>query len=510
MFRSVRTKLAASYALIVLVCLILAGLGALILIRRYQRDAALSQQRSAATILAQRVQSLLVAHLDAPAIVNRIRQESHRLGARTMLVMRDGLIVGDTEEDPTLAGKRIRFSLPDLLGTRATLVVRRPLGEDGQPYFLVITELRPPAVVTPAEARTMPGYLIVALPEADAQPAWRDLVRPLALAASLSLLISVLIAIVLSRSITRPLLAMTAASEEIARGNYGQVIPAQGQDEVARLADSFNRMARQVQHSRQSQRDFVANVSHDLKTPLTSIQGFSQAILDGAVHDQEGYSRAAQIISDEAGRMGQLIQRLLDLARLDAGEVLQRRTGVDPAAFIEHCLEKLRPLAADSGVELCLSIPQALPAIYGDEDYLEQSLSNLVDNALRYSSAGGRVKVAAQVLASQGGKIDGPALIPYALPIQGMLDNGRWLAITVEDTGTGIAAEDLPRLFERFYRADKSRSRAKGSGLGLAIAREIVEGHGGAIGVTSRGGHGSCFTIFLPLRQAPSPQDLQA
>jgi signal transduction histidine kinase len=288
---------------------------------------------------------------------------------------------------------------------------------------------------------------------------------------------------------------MTKASEGIARGNYQQVIPAQGHDEVARLADSFNRMAREVERSSQSQHNFLANVSHDLKTPLTSILGFSQAILEGAVHDEAGYRRAAQVINEEAGRMGELVRDLLDLARLDAGAAVSKRTPIAADELAQHCIQKLTPLATKRDVTMQLSTEPDLPLFHGDEERLEQALANLLDNAIKYTSPGGRVEVAVESLKGDVAERDAVCTRPPDLE----LTHRGWLAIRVKDNGPGIPREDLPHIFERFYRADKSRGGAKGSGLGLAIAKEVVEAHGGMISANSQPGSGSCFTILLPV-----------
>jgi len=498
MFRSIRTKVVVSYAVIILLCLLLAGLGALILIRRYQREAVLSRNRAIAATISQQVQTALTLRVRFAEIVSRVRSEADRLGARVLLVRDDGLILANTGEENSRTGQRLRILLDDLAGTQASFV-RRYRDQDGSLYFLVISPLRLPAALR-AEAASLPSHLVVAIPEQVLGSAWRELVPSLAIAGVASLCISLLVAFFVSRSITRPIVAMTAASEQIARGNYEHVIPAEGQDEVARLAGSFNRMAREVERSGQAQRDFLANVSHDLKTPLTSIQGFSQAILEGAIDNAQGYQRAAQIIREESERMGQLIQSLLELARLEAGEATQQREAVAPVELLQHCAEKFSPLASEAGLELAVYVPQDMPTILGNKARLEQAVSNLLDNAIKYTSPGGRIEASLHSLklpirGSEGGDEQLGGLASQA----GLV--GPWVAIRVQDTGPGIPQEDLPYLFERFYRVDKSRSGTKGSGLGLAIAKEIVEAHGGAIRLHSELGHGSSFVIFLPIGQ---------
>jgi len=193
--------------------------------------------------------------------------------------------------------------------------------------------------------------------------------------------------------------------------------------------------------------------------------------------------------------MGGLIDRLLDLARFDAGEVIHERAAIRPAELIDRVVTLLVPVAVEEGVSLNHSMPEDLPTIEGDKARLEQALSNLIDNAIRYTPRGGRIDVHAEEVHWRGER---PQRLPCSISPEGLRD-GRWLAITVQDNGVGIAEQDLPRIFERFYRADKSRGSSKGAGLGLAIAKEIAEAHGGTIGVTSHLGQGSCFSILLPV-----------
>jgi two-component system sensor histidine kinase ResE len=233
-------------------------------------------------------------------------------------------------------------------------------------------------------------------------------------------------------------------------------------------------MADQVEASQRSQRDLVANVSHELKTPLTSIQGFSQALLDGTAVGPGDPARAARVIHDEAGRMGRMVDDLLVLARFDAGQVEMTRERVHLGPLLRACVEKLGPQMEAATVALALDIPDGLSAL-GDGDRLAQVFTNLLDNAVAHTRAGGQIGVTAR-----------PA------------DQTDSVEVVVTDTGDGIPAEELPRVFERFYQVDKARRHSRGAGLGLAITKEIVEAHGGTISAESVVGLGSKFTVRLP------------
>jgi len=235
-----------------------------------------------------------------------------------------------------------------------------------------------------------------------------------------------------------------------------------------------------VHTSQESQRDFVANVSHELKTPLTSIQGFSQALLDGMASTPEAQKQAAQVIYDESGRMHRMVIDLLDLARLDAGTLDLQHSPVDLSALLHNIAEKLAPQARSGNLEIRVETTD-LPAVIGDGDRLAQVFTNLVDNALKFTPAGGVITLRA---ASSGSNIQ----------------------VEVEDTGEGIPPEALSNIFNRFYQADLSRSggRKHGAGLGLAIVKEILEAHGGKITVRSELGKGSTFIVYLPLG-SPAP-----
>jgi signal transduction histidine kinase len=291
---------------------------------------------------------------------------------------------------------------------------------------------------------------------------------------AVALALSLALVFVMGWWISNPLRKIAAAAGSVAAGD-AHPIPLEGPTEVKQLASAFNEMAARVQTSLQSQRDFVANVSHELKTPLTSIQGFAQAILDGAASTPEALQQAAGVISAEAGRMNRLVLDLLALARLEGGTANLQRAPLDLAALLASAAERFTPQAKSAQVALQVQI-QPLPGLTGDEDRLAQVFTNLLDNAIKYTGAGGVVRLTADRRAD-------------------------FVEVSVADNGPGLSPEDQARIFERFYQADKSRrgGAGRGVGLGLAIAREIVAAHGGTIQVVSALGKGSTFIVRLPI-----------
>ena len=281
--------------------------------------------------------------------------------------------------------------------------------------------------------------------------------------------------------VTRPLHKLVGATEAIAQGDYEQRVPLEGPEEVQRVATSFNSMAMQVATTRQVQRDFVANVSHDLKTPITSIQGWSQALLDGTAVSLESQKRAAGIIHNEAERMSRMVRQLLDLAKIESGQLELHKERVDLCQIVTDVHHSLLPRAIEKQIRLTLNTAP-VPPIWGDTDRLMQIFTNLADNALTHTTAGGRVHLDVH---SHGEKA---------------------VEVVVQDTGKGIAPDELSRIFERFYQVDKSRakpSRRAGSGLGLAIVQELVLLHNGRIQARSEVGKGSAFIVRLPVSDIP-------
>jgi signal transduction histidine kinase len=302
-----------------------------------------------------------------------------------------------------------------------------------------------------------------------------DLLKPLLQAAGIALILAIILSWLMARWVSAPLNQMADASQAVASGRYDLELQPGGPREVVSLAQAFNEMVRQVEASQRAQQDFIANVSHDLKTPLTSIQGFAGAILDGTAEDVVTQQHAAQVIHDESERLSRMVDELLELARLDAGQIAFKRGRVLITALLETVVERQAIRAEEAGVLVTTSIP-VLPDLIGDGDRLAQVFTNLLDNAIKHTPEGGKVKLWAEA-------------------------NEGWVSIHVDDSGPSIPPEELTRIFERFYQVDKARpgGSRRGVGLGLAISREIVRGHHGRIVAQSTEGVGSRFTVQLPV-----------
>lgn len=298
-----------------------------------------------------------------------------------------------------------------------------------------------------------------------------ELLPPFLIGGGLALVLALFLAFWVARWVAGPLQRVVSATREFG-GGEAKLLPLEGPDEIRELAGAFNAMTARVQAGQKSQRDFVANVSHELKTPLTSIQGFSQAILDGTAETPEAQKQSAGIIYNEASRMYRMVLGLLDLARLDGGIADLKREPVDLTVLLNSLAQRFGMQAQRNGITLQVKA-DSLPPITGDGDRLAQVFINLVDNALKFTPPSGSVRLTARSLSDM-------------------------VEIKVNDTGSGISAEALPHIFERFYQADSARV-GHGAGLGLAIVSEIIKAHGGKISVRSMPGQGTEFTVLLPI-----------
>ncbi|MBI4927251.1 MAG: HAMP domain-containing protein [Anaerolineae bacterium] len=296
--------------------------------------------------------------------------------------------------------------------------------------------------------------------------------RAIALAAVGAVLVALVLGLLLARSLTRPLTALTAAAEKIAGGDLEQQVTVKSTDEIGRLAASFNRMSREVSRSNQLRRQMTADIAHDLRTPLTVIAGYIESMRDGVLKPTP---ERMTLIYGEIEHLQRLVGDLRLLAQAEAGELPLNPQALNPRGILERAAAPYTDRAAQQQVSLHIDAKTDLPALRGDEDRLYQVFSNLISNALRYTPAGGTITLTAAL-------------------------NGAAIEFRVQDTGSGIPPEHLDNVFNRFYRADSARSADEGEmGLGLAICKALIDAHGGSIRAQSAPGEGSTFILCLPL-----------
>jgi signal transduction histidine kinase len=265
---------------------------------------------------------------------------------------------------------------------------------------------------------------------------------------------------------------LTAAVRRMEAGDLSQRVEITSRDEIGDLARAFNLMADGLARLEELRRQLVTDVAHELRTPLSNIRGYLEALQDGVVEPDR---RIVDSLHEETMLLNRLVDDLQELSLAEAGQLRLDRHPVALADVVDRAVEAVRPRAAAKGVELQVDLPEDLPLVDVDPRRIGQVLRNLLDNGLTHTGPGGEIGIAARA-------------------------SGQWVEVSVRDTGTGIAAEDLPYVFDRFYRADRSRSRATGgAGLGLAIVKQLVEAHGGRVEVESEVGRGTEFTFTVPL-----------
>ena len=321
------------------------------------------------------------------------------------------------------------------------------------------------------------GALVLAEDEAATTGAWRRTVTLVVLSGLAVIALAALAGAVTVAAITRPIRALTAAARGVAGGDFTARVPAEGADELHDLACAFNTMVAEVVHQRRVERDLLANVSHELATPLGVIGGYAENLAEGATTGEAQRLAALRAIGEEARRLSRLTGDLLDLAFLETGQVRVQLEPVPLGELLAGVGARFAPAAEGAGRALIVDADGA-PAIVTDGLRLEQVLVNLATNALQHTPAGGTVTLAARPAGSEA-------------------------CLAVADTGEGIPPDDLPRIWERFYRSDKGRDRSSGGagvGLGLAICRGTIALLRGRITVESTRGAGTTFTIYLPLR----------
>lgn len=453
MFTSLRSRLWLSYAFVILIALSIVAIVLLVFIARNPLSTRQIQQHLIAVrdLIAENPQRLIN---NQEALINFSEENN----VRVIVFNASRELLFDTKPDQP----ELPFPRRNLLNQNS----QTARDSEGDMWLYATSRVAGGRVLVVAASRPRVPVLSIF---AD------QFFGPIMQGGLIALLISLVLAFLLSRWVADPLQKVVMAARNYPSDDI-KPVPMHGPHEVQDLTKAFNSMVARVESSQKSQRDFVADVSHELKTPLTSIQGFAQALLDDTANTPQSRRQAAQIIYDESGRMHRMALDLLDLARLEGGIADLKMSQVDVKALLQNIVNKFTPQAQQADVNLQINIPDELPILLADGDRLAQVLTNLVDNALKFTPVNGTVTLSAKKVGAE-------------------------MELSITDTGSGVAKEALPRLFDRFYQVDESRAggEAHGTGLGLAIAKEIIQAHGGRIGVRSQSGQGTTFTINLPL-----------
>jgi two-component system, OmpR family, sensor histidine kinase BaeS len=413
--------------------------------------------------------------------------------------------------------------------TLAGLYISVPIREGGQPSGVIIGAL---VVAEPLQYPTgFSPYEFLA-----------NVDKAILITGSVIAILVIIFSLWLARQLTKPLTSLTYAAEQMGEGNYAQRVSIpKSKDELRKLASSFNSMAEKIEsdmtelrHQDQLRRDLLANIAHDLATPLTAIQGFSEALADDVITDPQGRQDTAQLIGREVQRLRRLVSDMQQMTLLESGRLQLDQEPLDLHTLIDEVLEVIRPESEQVGIALHNEIAPTTPTVLADSDRMTQVLLNLLDNARRYTPAGGSITIGTSILnkdvqtrqqqeefthargllvpgrlandteaasTSLSGNSKGEGTSLLLENVEAPTDSKtKWLAVWVRDTGTGINADDLPYVFDRFFRSDRARTGASGgSGLGLAIIKAIITAHGGTIRAESTPGKGTCITFTLPL-----------
>jgi signal transduction histidine kinase len=579
MFRSIQSRLAVTYMVLALITVLILGIMLQEMMDRYLIVTAEDQLTQEAREIARLVASTSLSQ-EAETF---LRLSAQITSTTVIMVNSEGVVIAASRDSARILGQR--FAAPVIQQAIESGRAQRATFSD--PYNELSVVVGVPVRVSPS--RPVTGAIALLKPVSIVRSATAQ-VRSYVLRGGLFAAgAAFLVGMFLARTLSRPIKEVTDAAAKVASGDLSQRVPVRGQDEISRLAGTFNHMSDRIktlidglsdERSRMSavlsnvtdpllavsgsgeimfsnlagdrllspgagredfrlaisnteikdfieraletgehlteplslsetshyvatsahfadggtggavvllrdvsqerlldkmRRDFVSSISHELRTPVTSIAGFLEALVDGVVQDEAERARYLGIVTDETRRLNRLIDDLFDYARMESGHMSLSMEKIDFSRLLEDVGDQLKPIALSTGISTELVVTRPLPPVNGDRDRLRQVLLNLLNNAIQFTPAGGEISVGACV------------------------EDG-FVQTDVSDTGTGIAPGDLPHIFDRFYKAGRRQSgKAGGTGLGLAIAKHIVEAHGGKIWASSRVGKGSTFSFTLPV-----------
>lgn len=468
---NLRSRLILSYIVVITICLGLVALVFAVAARSYSDRVTIERLREISVPIYVEARSLSAAQPTIRDVWESLEAQATESNVAILLLGKEGRVLRAASPFRTQIEQ---LEVPDTVLTATETTSGAWKAPSGQTFVFVSYPTQ--TLGLSSGGGTTVYHILIATPRRGVLATWGLLLRPLAWAGLVAFVVSLVLAAAIGRSFYRPVQRVTEAAQQIADGTYDLQVPVEGPPELKRMAKAFNTMASQVRVSQQRLRDFVADVSHELKSPLTSINGFAQALLDGTAADESTRVRAAEIIRDQSRRVASQVDELLDLSRIQAGRVSFSMETVDVGDVVNRAVEVFGFRADECGMAIARAVQPGL-RVRGDSDRLEQVVSNLLDNALKHAPQGSTVGLSAS-------------------------QDGTWIEVSVTDEGPGIPEDKIEHVFERFYQGTGVRT---GAGLGLAIAREIVVAHGGSISVANARGSGAVFTVRLPA--APAEAD---
>jgi signal transduction histidine kinase len=492
---SLQWKLILAFSSLVVAALILAGGVFVFLTQDEEEERALDHTVAATPSIYNGFLQHLLQGASLEELESYVREAAQQYDVRILMLDESGRIIVDTSG--SLTGEQL--AIPSSVQPEPQLTFRTDRYQSWQPEEgdpgseLILVSPFPPGtllaqptsaesgrgqIVTIGQGPVLRYQLVVAVPESTITGAWLDLLPGLLIAAVIALPVAVALAVAAARYVTRPLSRLTAAAHQMAQGTFDVDVSVSRQDEVGQLAQAFSTMATRVGEAYQQMRTLLASVSHDVKTPLTSILGFAQALRTGVVQGEAESRRVGDVIHQEAERLTNRLNDVIYLVELESGQAVLQYEEVDLRTFVDGMLRSTISLAEQKGVGVSTALGEGI-VLSADRAKLERALENLLDNARKFTLPGGEIRVHSFVDPEQPGQA----------------------RIQIENTAPDVHPEELPRLFERFYRRDRAGTgRSAGTGLGLAIARELIELHGGTLEASVRDGE-IILTAKMPRAQ---------
>jgi signal transduction histidine kinase len=437
-----------------------------------------------------------IIHQNWDGIDSLVKEVGQQFNYRIVLTDNVGTIITDSAVDSSSTSSAIQPDLNKFISRQVTLPPKSPTkpdsmaggppdskGAQDEPSLFVLPGLtapQPPSEPSPSQdsnANVIGRVYLMPLTQNEIgltalQLLYNEIGRYFIIGGLLAVIVALGVTFFISRNILFPVRALTAAAHKWGKGDLSQRVTITDKSEIGDMAATFNSMAANLERDIQLRREMIADVAHELRSPLTNIRGYLEAVRDNIVQPDE---KTIGTIYDETMMLSRLIADLQELSLAESGELKLYCENIDSPDLIKQAISAVQGKALGKGLALDMDTPAGLPQIYVDPLRIKQVLLNLLGNAIAHTPRGGAITVAA-------------------------IENGDMIDISVTDTGEGIPADELENIFERFHRVDKSRTRATGgSGLGLTIARSLVEAHGGKITVKSELGKGSHFSFTLPI-----------